>query len=47
MTCGMVSAPFSAGNYVIFYYPMEDGIEVVGVVHASRDIDGMFHGGER
>jgi toxin ParE1/3/4 len=38
---------FSAGAYVILYYPMEDGIEVIGVVHAARDIESLFHGGER
>jgi toxin ParE1/3/4 len=38
---------FAAGNYVILYYPMKDGIEVVGVLHGARDIDSMFRAGER
>ncbi len=38
---------FPAGSYVIFYYPLEEGIEVVGVVHGARDIESMFQRGER
>ena len=26
-------------NYLVFYRPLEDGIEVVRVLHAARDID--------
>ena len=33
---------FPAGSYVIFYQPLADGIEVVRVLHASRDIDSLF-----
>jgi len=29
-------------NYVIFYQPVEDGIEVLRVIHGSRDIDTLF-----
>jgi toxin ParE1/3/4 len=32
------------GNYVIFYRPIDDGIEVVRVLHGARDIDAMFEG---
>lgn len=34
------SFPFS--NYIIFYEPVEDGIEVARVLHGSRDIDRQF-----
>jgi toxin ParE1/3/4 len=30
---------FPVGNYVVFYLPVPDGIEVVRVMHARRDID--------
>ncbi|WP_244443170.1 type II toxin-antitoxin system RelE/ParE family toxin [Bradyrhizobium sp. Ai1a-2] len=30
---------FPVGNYLIFYVPVPDGIEVVRVMHARRDID--------
>lgn len=33
---------FTAGSYVIFYAPLDDGIEVARVIHASRDIDSLF-----
>ncbi|HEY2760508.1 MAG TPA: type II toxin-antitoxin system RelE/ParE family toxin [Pirellulales bacterium] len=29
---------FTVGNYIIFFRPMIDGVEVVRVVHGSRDI---------
>ncbi|MBR0755108.1 type II toxin-antitoxin system RelE/ParE family toxin [Bradyrhizobium jicamae] len=29
---------FAVGNYVIFYVPVRDGIEVVRVMHGRRDI---------
>lgn len=29
---------FSRGNYVIFFYPTVDGIEVAAVVHGARDV---------
>ena len=29
----------SAGNYVIYFRAVEDGIEVVRVLHGSRDVD--------
>ena len=37
---------FSADRYVIFYYPFDRGIEVAAVVHAARDIEGLFRRGE-
>ena len=31
-----------AGNYVIFYKPIRDGIVVIRVLHGSRDLPGLF-----
>lgn len=33
---------FVADSYLILYYPLSDGIEVVGVVHAARHIEWLF-----
>jgi toxin ParE1/3/4 len=33
---------FSVGNYVIFFRPASDGIEVVRVVHGARDYRLLF-----
>lgn len=33
---------FSVGNYVIFYRPVQKGIEVARVIHAARDIGSQF-----
>ena len=33
---GLRSQPL--GNYLIFYFPLNDGIEVVRVLHGARDI---------
>jgi toxin ParE1/3/4 len=33
---------FSQGRYLIFYSPSGDGIDVVRVLHGSRDIDAQF-----
>jgi toxin ParE1/3/4 len=33
---------FPVGNYVMFYRPIDDGIEVARVLHGSRDIDALF-----
>jgi toxin ParE1/3/4 len=30
---------FPVGNYVIFYIPLPDGVEVVRVMHGRQDID--------
>jgi toxin ParE1/3/4 len=32
----------AVGNYVIFYRPDEDGIQVIRVLHGSRDIANLF-----
>ena len=33
---------FPVGNYVIFYRPMDGGIEVVRVLHGARDFPPLF-----
>jgi toxin ParE1/3/4 len=33
---------FTVGRYVVFYLPLSRGIEVVRVLHGSRDIDSIF-----
>ncbi|MCP9495670.1 MAG: type II toxin-antitoxin system RelE/ParE family toxin [Pyrinomonadaceae bacterium MAG19_C2-C3] len=33
---------FAAGNYIIFYQPIDDGIEVLRVLHGSRDVSSAF-----
>jgi toxin ParE1/3/4 len=30
---------FPVGNYIIFYLPLSDGIEVIRVLHGRQDID--------
>lgn len=37
---GMRSLPI--GRYVIFYVPLDDGIDLVRVLHSARDIDTLF-----
>jgi toxin ParE1/3/4 len=36
-----------AANYLVFYYPVPDGVMISGVIHAARDWVGMFSRGER
>ena len=33
---------FAVGRYVIFYRPISEGVEIVRVLHGSRDIDAIF-----
>jgi toxin ParE1/3/4 len=33
---------FSVGNYVIFYVPLVDGIDVIRVLHGARNIRRLF-----
>jgi toxin ParE1/3/4 len=33
---------FPVGRYVIFYRPIEDGIEVVRILHGARDLPPLF-----
>jgi len=32
----------SHGNYIVFFYPMKDGVEIASVVHGARDVDALF-----
>jgi toxin ParE1/3/4 len=33
---------FPVGNYIIFYRPLQNGIEVMRVLSTARDIDTLF-----
>jgi toxin ParE1/3/4 len=33
---------FSVGNYVIYFRPLSDGIEVQRVLSGARDVDALF-----
>jgi toxin ParE1/3/4 len=33
---------FAFGRYVVFYTPLQDGIDVVRVIHGSMDIESRF-----
>ncbi|MBM3942105.1 MAG: type II toxin-antitoxin system RelE/ParE family toxin [SAR202 cluster bacterium] len=33
---------FAVQDYVILYRPMADGVEVVRILHGSRDIESLF-----
>ena len=37
---------FPSGRYLIFYLPLPRGVEVVRVLHASRDIETIFQSQE-
>ena len=37
---------FPVGNYVIFYRPSDDGIDVLRILHGARDIPRIFRTGE-
>lgn len=41
------SPPRPANDYVVFFYPMPDGVEIAAVIHGSRDWITMFARGER
>ena len=32
---------FPVGNYVLFYRPSKDGIEIIRVLHGRRDVSGV------
>jgi len=40
LMAGLRSFPF--GRYIVFFCPWTDGIDVIRVLHASRDIDVSF-----
>ncbi len=33
---------FPVGNYIIFYRPVDNGIQVIHIVRGSRDIEALF-----
>ena len=40
LATGLRSMPF--GRYLVFFMPLADGIDVIRVIHASRDIDSAY-----
>ena len=42
LAAGMRSFPF--GRYIIFYAPVDGGIDVVRVLHSARDVDTVLGG---
>jgi toxin ParE1/3/4 len=32
-------------QYLIFYRPLDDGIEIIRIIHAARDIDAVLESG--
>jgi toxin ParE1/3/4 len=36
---------FPVGNYIVFYRAIEGGIDVIRILHGSRDIEEMFRQG--
>jgi toxin ParE1/3/4 len=40
LKAGLRSQP--VGNYLIFYFPLEDGVDIVRVIHGSRDIENLL-----
>jgi toxin ParE1/3/4 len=35
------------GRYIVFYFPLDDGIDVVRVLYGGRDLDAIFQEEER
>lgn len=33
--------------YIIFYSPIDDGVEILRVIHGARNIEALFDGNER
>jgi toxin ParE1/3/4 len=33
---------FPVGSYLIFYQPLDDGIEIIRIISAARDVDALF-----
>jgi toxin ParE1/3/4 len=38
----MFPAGFRIGNYLIFYRPEADGVQVIRILHGRRDIPKLF-----
>jgi toxin ParE1/3/4 len=33
------------GNYLVFYFPLTNGIDVVRILHGARDLEALFQSG--
>ena len=33
---------FPSGKYILFYRPLDGGVEILRIVHGSRDLTGLF-----
>ena len=33
---------FPVGNYIIFYRPVSEGIEIIHILHSARDVYAVF-----
>ena len=42
LTAGIGLRSVPVGNYLIFYRPIEPGIEILRVLHAARDLDALL-----
>lgn len=40
LKAGLRSHP--VGNYLIFYFPLEDGVDIIRVIHGSRGIENLL-----
>ena len=40
LKAGLRSHP--VGNYLVFYFPLENGVDIVRVLHGSRNIDALL-----
>lgn len=40
LKAGLRSHP--VGNYMIFYFPLKDGIDIVRIINGSRDIENLL-----
>lgn len=43
LIAGIRSYPF--GRYIVFYLPLDDGVEVARVLHSARDVDATLADG--
>ena len=34
---------FPIGNYVIYYWPVSAGVEIVRILHTARDLSSIWH----
>lgn len=43
----LIVPPAPAHNYAVFFYPIENGVEISDVIHAARNWPDLFASGER